>query len=149
MMVGFHSVVSFYLFCCLLGTAFHLRGLSVCGHYSEATLLLFLLINLMNILIYFSNLKFTGEFDSYVVKRSKLMLFILMMGSVLFLITPFLPGLFCKYTDFETLAFHKGLMFMMVVLVESIVGTCYFIRYEKFKLHRELYSKPVDTSLTL
>ncbi len=148
-MAGFHCVISFYLFCCILGTAFHLKGLSVCGHYSESTLLVFLLTNIWYALIYFSNLKFTGEFDSYIVKRAKLMFFILMIVSPFFLITPFLPGLFCKFNDFESQAIHKGIMFMMVVLLESIAGTCYFIRYEKFKLHRELYAKPIDTSLTL
>ena len=146
---GVHAVASIYLFASLVGTAFHVAGLSVCGHYSEPSLILLLVYNMVLMILYLSNFKFAGDFDLHIVKKTRLIMFLLMITSLLLLVSPFLPGLFCKYNDFTRIAATKGVAFFFLVVTECLVGTCYFIRYEKFKVHKEIYSKPIDTSLTL
>jgi hypothetical protein len=74
----------------------------------------------------------------------------LILCSPVLLLTPFLPGLFCAYTEMTKHALSKALGTFLTVLLESLAATLYFIRYDRYVVHRELYpARGLDTSLKL
>lgn len=149
-LLAFHGFLTAFLALVVFSTAFHMAGLSCCGKYSEASLYAFLFVNMTYILIYYSNFKYASEQDLHVVKRSKLLLFFLIICSPLFLLTHITPGLFCKYADFVDTHFYHSVTFLLLTVTEALGATLYLIRYEKYKLHKEIYSRPsLDASLKL
>jgi len=149
-LLGFHAVVAGFLGLVVFSTAFHLAGLSCCGRYSEASLFAFLFVNMTYLLIYFSIYKHAAGQDLHVVKRSKLLLFFLIVCSPLFLLTHVAPSLFCRYSDFVDTHFYHSATFLLLTVAEALAATLYLLRYEKYKLHKEIYSRPaLDASLKL
>ena len=145
-----HAFLAAFLGLVVCATALHFAGLSCCGRYSEASLYAFLFANLTFLLIYASNYRRAREHDLQVVRRSKLLLFFLIVCSPLFLLTHVVPGLFCRYSDFVDSHFYHSAAFLLLTVVEALAATLYFIRYEKYRLHKEIYSRPaLDASLKL
>ena len=149
-LLGIHVFISSILGVVLVCTAFHFAPLSCCGRYSEVSLYAYLFVNMTFLLIYYSNFKYSNEYDLHIVKRSKLLLFFLIVGSPLFLLTHVMPGLFCRYSDFMNVRFHHSMTLLILTIGESVASTFYMIKYEKYRLHKEVYSRPsLNTSLKL
>lgn len=147
-----HGLVCLYLMAELLCTAFHESVLSVCGHYGESTLLLFLLANLLLTLVYYINYKLGNAPELNILKRTRFLFFLLILSSPVYLATPFFPGIFCRYTEFSRSALGSALSCFSLVLIESFAAVVYFIRYDRYIIHKELFPSSVgnaDTSLRL
>lgn len=145
-----HTLVSLYSIGEFLGTAFHEPLLSVCGHFGETTLLLFLLDNILQAVIFYLNYRVSNSIETNILKRTRLLFFFLVISSPIFLFTPFFPGIFCKFTEFSRSSLGRTLSSFSIVLLESCIAIIYFIRYDKYVIHKELYpSANLDTSLKL
>lgn len=146
----FHSLTCLYLMVELLCTAFHEPAMSVCGHYGESTLLLYLLFNLLQTMIYYINYKLDNSPELNILKRTRFLFFLLIITSPIFLATPFFPGIFCRYTEFSKSALGSALSCFSMVLLESFIAVVYFIRYDRYIIHKELFpTAGTDTSLKL
>jgi hypothetical protein len=145
-----HLAVSVYSVSEFLGTVIHLPLLSVCSRYAESTLVLFMTANLLLTAIFYINFKQAAGVETNVLKRSRVFFFFLIITSPVFLLTPLLPGVFCPFSDFTKGMMTKAVSSFLMVLLESFMATIYFIRYDRYVIHKELYpTRGIDTSLKL
>jgi hypothetical protein len=151
MLMIIHILLISMLLLTLFSTILNLASFSCCGRANEFALLVYLGANIIELLIYYSNYKYSESPMSDAPKKARLLFFILLVFSPVMFVGHMIPNVFCGT---QTVQMHKIYysitMFLSVnIAVESIFGTCYFIHFDKHRLHRELMSRPYETSLKL
>ena len=146
-----HTLLISMLLLTLFSTILSLARFSCCGRANEFALLVYLAANVIELLIYYSNYKYADSPVSDAPKKARLLFFILLVFSPVMFVGHMIPNVFCGT---QAVAMHKIYysitMFLSVnIAVESIIGTCYFIHFDKHRLHRELMTRPYETSLKL
>lgn len=144
-----HSTFSLVLSIMILFTILSSATYTVCGKYSEFSIVSYFLLNLSFGVLYFMNLKNAKEMDIALLKKSRNLLFLGFVISPILFIGAFAPKLICGDKQNRQNVIISTSKIVAHLMIEFFFVGIYFAFYLRHVAKKEIFTRPYDTGIKI